>query len=152
MMDETGKFVDYEDKIARLDGLKINQSAMSACGMQPEFAAHLMQQCNAMGVSVVLRAGSPPVYNQKRGPKTGFTLSKTSTQGLFKGSLAKDVRFTRVVPIIDPRTKKTISRKTIGHVQKDKEHLLLSPKNPDYLHTVPLTVTMQDVLKEGLLP
>ena len=118
-------------------GVKSGSSAMRACGMQPVLAAHLMLQCRSMDVNLILRAGAPPVYNQRRGPKTGINLSKTSTQGLFKGSLAENPLFTRVR-----------DGKGIGHHEKDKLHLTLSAKDPDYQHTVPLPVTMQDILRE----
>jgi hypothetical protein len=129
----------YEETIAEIPRLKSGRDAMTASGMQPELAAHLMLQCASMGASIVLRAGSPPVYNQKRGPKTGLNLTKTSTQGLFKGSLAADVQFTR----LDDKT-----HKGKGHDKKDGAHLKLPIKNPEYQHTVILPVTMQDILRE----
>lgn len=129
----------YMQNIADIPGLKSGRAAMEAAGMQLELAAHLMAQSSSMGSTMVLRAGSPPVYNQKRGPKTGLNLTKTSTQGLFKGSLAADVRFTR----LDDKT-----RKGKGHDKKDADHLLLPATDPHYQHTVVLPVTMQDILRE----
>jgi hypothetical protein len=90
-----------------------------------------------MNTSIILRAGAPPVYNQKRGPKTGLNYTKTSNQGLFKGSLAADVMFTRL-------SKNT----SMGHDTKDAERLKLKPSNPNYQHTLALSVTMQDILRE----
>lgn len=129
----------YLAKAAEIPGVKIGTSAMEACGMQPEFAAHMMQQNQSLGVSLILRAGSPPVYNQKRGPKTGFNLTKTSNHGLFRGSLAAQREFTR----IDSKT-----RQPAGHNAKDAAHLIKPIKDPDYQHTVALPVTMQDILRE----
>lgn len=123
--------------LAKTPELKVSTDAMMQCGIQPELAAHLMLQGQAMKTIIILRAGSPPVYNQRRGSKTGFNLSKTSTQGLFKGSLAEDIRFTRLQ-----------DRKGIGHDVTDHQHLTLSPKDPNYQHTVALPITMQDILRE----
>jgi hypothetical protein len=140
--------VKYEQRLSEIDGIKTGTQAMKACGMQPEFAAYLAQQCSAMGVMVVLRAGSPPVYNQKRGPKTGFTLSKTAKkQGFLNGSLAADERFTRIEEKKDAKTG-IIERKPVGHHHKDEHHLHLPINDPDYLHTMALPITMQDVLAQ----
>ncbi|RUR08472.1 hypothetical protein [Legionella sp. km772] len=46
-----------------LNGIKTSQEALRVCGMQPELAAHLMLQCNALKQTIILRAGIPPVYN-----------------------------------------------------------------------------------------
>lgn len=129
----------YMQSVADIPGLKSGRDAMVAAGMQLELAAHLIIQCLSMGSTIVLRAGSPPVYNQKRGPKTGLNLTKTSTQGLFKGSLAADVVFTR----LDDKT-----HKGKGHDKKDAKHLALPINDPEYQHTVVLPVTMQDILRE----
>lgn len=129
----------YTQSIADIPGLKSGNKALMASGMQLELAAHLMTQCLSTGSSIVLRAGSPPVYNQKRGPKTGLNLTKTSTQGLFKGSLAADVMFTR----LDDKT-----RTGKGHDKKDAKHLQLPIDDPEYQHTVVLPITMQDILRE----
>jgi hypothetical protein len=128
----------YIEKASEIDGVKTSTDAMKACGMQPELASHLALQNKSLGISIILRAGSPPVYNQKRGPKTGINKSKTSTQGLFKGSLAVDLQFTRL----------NHERKGSGHDAHDEEHLNLTIKEPNYQHTVALPVTMQDILRE----
>lgn len=120
-----------------IPGLKKSTDALKACGMQPELAAHLMLQCQALNQCIILRAGSPPVYNQKRAPKDGLNLSKTSNQGLIKGSIAVSPRFSRVT--------NGIGR---GTHRKDTEHLNLKITDPDYQHTVALPVTMQDILRE----
>ena len=129
----------FVEKAAEIDGVKLGTDAMIASGMQPEFAAHLQLQNQALGISIILRAGSPPVYNQKRGPKTGLNLTKTSNQGFFKGSLAAEEQFTR----IDSKT-----GKPKGHDKKDTDHLKLNIKDPNYQHTVALPITMLDILKE----
>ncbi len=130
---------DLLSQVVDLGGMKTGSAAMKACGMQPELATHLMLQSKALGINIILRAGSPPVYNVRRGPKTGFNLSKTSNQGLFKGSLAKDKIFTR----IDSTT-----GLGLGHHDKDHKHLQLAVTDPDHQYTVPLSITMQDILRE----
>jgi hypothetical protein len=133
--DETSDFP--MKALTSVEGLKSSTEAMIACGMQPELAAHLMLQCQSMKTSIILRAGAPPVYNQKRGPKTGLNYTKTSNQGLFKGSIAADVMFTRIN-----------EKKSVGHDKKDAERLKLKPSDPNYQHTQPLSITMQDILRE----
>jgi len=123
--------------LTSVSGLKSSTAAMEACGMQPELAAHLMLQCHSLGTCIILRAGSPPVYNQKRGPKTGLNLSKTSNQGLFKGSIAEQAVFSRLK-----------DGKGIGLDKKDQHYLNSTVRSPRFQHTVALPVTMQDILRE----
>ena len=118
-------------------GLETGTSALKACGMQQELAAHLAMQCSAMGVIIILRAGSPPVYNYKRGPKSGVNLSKTSNQGLFKGSIAAERRFNRIN-----------NGRGIVHHQKDADHLTLPIDDPNHQYTVALPISIQDILRE----
>ncbi len=119
-------------------GVKRSTAAMMACGMQPELAAHMALQCNILGVPLILRAGSPPVYNQLRGPKTGLNKRKTSDQGLFKGSIAAEVKFCRIKN----------GKGAEDQDQKEAFHLAQDINHPDYQHTVTLPVTMQDILRE----
>ena len=132
----TGDF--FSKAMSQVPGLKSSVEAMKASGMQPELAAHLILQCQSLHQCLILRAGSPPVYNQKRGPKSGFNLSKTSTQGLFKGSLALDKAFTRIGD----------EGIGIGHHEKDTAHLARPIKHKDYQHTVALPIPMLDILRE----
>ncbi len=118
-------------------GLKTGPQALRECGMQPEFAASLQLMQNATGTSLILRAGSPPVYDRPRSPKTGLNLSKTSNQGFFKGSLAQDTKFTRV------QTDENGKKSAIGHHKKDKDRLENGQQN-----TVVLPVRMRDIIRE----
>lgn len=86
----------FIQKVTSTLHLKSGEMALQACGMQPEFARHLMMQAAVDDTCIILRAGNPPVYNQRRGSKSGVNLSKTSNHGLFRGSLAADLQFTRV--------------------------------------------------------
>ena len=123
--------------IETINGLKTSKEAIMASGMQLELAAHLMLQCSSLQKSIILRAGIPPVYNQKRGPKSGLNLSKTSLQGLFKGSIPLDLRFTRLNNGV-----------ALGHHKTDASRLLLDLRHPEYQHSIQLTLTMQDILRE----
>lgn len=117
--------------------LKTGALALRECGMQPEFAASLLLMQNATGTSLILRAGSPPVYDRPRSPKTGLNLSKTSNQGFFKGSLAEDPQFTRV------QTDLNGTKTAIGHHKKDTHRLESGQQN-----TVVLPVRMRDIIRE----
>lgn len=122
-----------------LNGIKTSQEALRICGMQPELAAHLMLQCNALNQTIILRAGIPPVYNQKRGPKTSLNKSKTAKegQGLIRGSIPVDVRFTRLDNGVG-----------IGHDRTDFVNLGKDIHDPDYQHSIALPVTMLDIIRE----
>ena len=133
----------------QINGVLSATPAMIACGIQPEFVTHLMLQCASMKQSIILRAGdigpdglpiSPPVFNQRRGTKGGGNLTKTSTEGLLKGSIAAEARFTRYK-----------CGKRMGHHKDDRKNLTLSLRDPSYQHTAVLPVTMQDILR-GISP
>ncbi|MFY7698112.1 MAG: hypothetical protein ACOVQX_04770 [Legionella sp.] len=119
-------------------GILIGQQAIVAAGAQSEFVAANMIQAKALGCCVILRAGEPPQYNKERSPKSGINLSKTSKQGFFKGAIAEELRFARLMDNGEP----------LPHHAKDAAHLLLSPIDPDYQHTMQLDLNMHDILRE----
>ncbi|KTC68382.1 hypothetical protein Lbir_2984 [Legionella birminghamensis] len=118
-------------------GVKIGPTAIQAAGIQTEFATVNVLAARSFSSTVVLRSGTPPVYNKPRSPKSGLNLSKTSNQGFFKGALAADLLFTRV--------ENGVLR---GFDPKDKERLQQPLKSPKYQHTVQLPVNMLDILRE----
>ncbi len=131
-----------ETVVSNVPDIKSQKEAMQACGMQPEFAAQLMLMSSAFKSSVILRAGSPPIYNRKRGPKTGLNLTKTSNHGPFKGCLAVEQQFTRV------KTDTKGHNHPIGHHSKDAERLKKEIRSKDYQHRMALSLTLPEVLKE----
>ncbi|MFA5959246.1 MAG: hypothetical protein WC785_01860 [Tatlockia sp.] len=134
---------DSARAVSSVAGIKTQKDAMQACGMQPEFASHLLLQSYAFGVCIILRAGNPPVYNQQRSAKSGINLSKTSNQGFFKGSIAENKAFTRV-----QLNQKTGRFEAIGLHLKDRAALNLPLSSPEYQHTVQLKITLLDLLRE----
>ena len=126
-----------EIAVRPIDGVKTGTQAMQAAGSQPEFISANMLQAEALNSAIILRAGNPPVYNRPRGPKSGLNLSKTSNQGFFKGAIAADLQFTRKE-----------GSKLRGHDAKDADHLKKSVKEDTYQHTVQLSVTTRDILRE----
>lgn len=127
---------DCLEAIAK-NNLKTGAKALMACGMQHEFAANLTLMQQASHTTLILRAGAPPVYDRPRQPKTGLNLSKTSTQGFFKGQIAADVQFTRV------KKGKDGKNHAIGHHKKDKAKLQSGEQN-----CVQLPVRMKDIIRE----
>lgn len=120
-----------------IPGIKTGLVAMQAAGIQPEFVNANLQQLSSLNCTLILRSSYVPVHNKPRSPKSGLNLSKTSNQGFFKGSLAKDVIFTRLH-----------NGNPLGHSPEDQRRLQLSIKNIDYQHTVQLTINMLDIIKE----
>tara|TARA_R110002110_G_scaffold415856_3_gene658425 strand:- start:4333 stop:5085 length:753 start_codon:yes stop_codon:yes gene_type:complete len=119
------------------NNLLTSTDALKACGMQEEFAANLVLMQQASKTSLILRAGSPPVYDRPRSPKTGLNLSKTSNQGFFKGQIAKDLKFTRLI-------KDNLGKvHAIGHHKKDTEKLQTGEQN-----TVQLPIRLRDIVRE----
>lgn len=120
-----------------VQGIKTGPMAMQAAGIQTEFATVNVLAAQSFNSMVVLRSGSPPVYNKQRSPKSGLNTSKTSNQGFFKGALAADVLFTRlendVLRGIDP---------------KDTKRLNCPIKTIDYQHLLQLPVNMLDIIRE----
>lgn len=130
-------FTEHVDE-ANIEGLKIGSAAMMAAGIQPEFVAVNQLILKGMGSTLILRAGAlPPVYNQPRGPKSGLNLTKTSNHSFFKGSIPEHALFTRLD-----------GNMPIGHYKKDKERLDKPVKDPDYQHSVQLSVNMLDIIRE----
>lgn len=127
----------------KVSGVTVGSSAMRAAGAQPEFIAHNIAQANGLGSSLILRAGAPPQYNKHRGPKSGVNLTKTSTQGFFKGTLVEDSRFARIQK--DAATGEAV---LLAHNSKDEAHLTLKVYDPDYQHRMQLDLNMQDILRE----
>ena len=81
----------FFEQLHELDnGVLIGLNALKAAGIQQEFAAMNVLLARAMSSALILRAGAPPVYNEERSPKSGENLTKTSNQGFFRGSLAKE--------------------------------------------------------------
>lgn len=115
--------------------------ALQAAGIQLEFAAANLVQTRGMNTVLILRAGSPPVYNEERSAKSGLNLTKTSNHGLFKGSLALNRKFTRLEKSAEGNIPK-------GHYKGDSERLRKPITDPDYQHAMDLKVTMRDILRE----
>lgn len=121
----------------RVPGLKFGSSALLASGIQAEFAAHILLQNQILGTSLILRVGSTPVLNQRRAAKSGRNLTKTSNQGLFRGSLPVDPRFSRL----------SAEGVLLGLDPEDRAHLQLSIRDVHYQNRLPLVVSMQDVVR-----
>lgn len=122
----------------RDQGILIGTPAMIAAGAQSEFIAANILQAHSLNCAVILRAGAPPQYNKHRSPKSGLNLSKTSNQGFFKGSLSAELRFGR----LDSKGEAQ------AHAPKDALHLKLVPTDPDYQHTMPLDININDIIRE----
>lgn len=127
----------------RVIGVLVGQAAMRAAGAQAEFVAHNIAQASALNCSIILRAGEPPQYNKHRSPKSGLNLSKTSTQGFFKGALVEEERFARLV-----KNEKTGETTVLPHHDKDRAHLKYDVSDPEYQHVLQLDINMQDILRE----
>ena len=121
-----------------VNGICSGLEAMKKAGAQTEFVVANMVQASAMGCAVILRAGEPPQYDKRRSPKSGLNLSKTSTQSFFKGAIPKEERFCRI----------DVHGIPMSHHYYDSAHLKLAPTDPDYQHTMPLDINMQDILRE----
>lgn len=119
------------------EGILVGINAMMKAGVQPEFVASNFIQLERDNL-VILRANDPPQYNKRRSSKSGDNLSKTSKQGFFKGAVPEQLRFARLSPGRTPR----------AHHYKDAAHLQLKPTDPEYQFTMPLDVTMGDILRE----
>lgn len=122
--------------------VKTGIAALKAAGMQEAFVGQLIDQLQSTGGFMVLRAGGlPPAYNRKVSPKSGLNLTKTSNQGFFKGALAKNHRFTRII------TDKSGEKKPLGHHHKDRARM--NATDPDqrqnYTH---MTVRRDEILRE----
>lgn len=128
-----------QDDSSPQDRLLTGTAALKACGMQPEFAAHLMLMQQSSGTSIILRAGSPPVYDRPRAPKSGLNLSKTSNQGFFKGAIAADPTFTRLE-----------GNKPKGHHEKDAAKLKKG-EQPTAVLPIRLRDIVQQLGKDGEL-
>lgn len=125
--------------------IKTGNAALMACGMQPEFASHVMLMQQGFQTSIVFRAGNPPIYDRPRAPKSGLNLSKTSNQGFFKGTIPEnDTLFSRLEEIsqeINGQKKATqVPRK---HDEKDKKRL-----KDNAQHTTVLPIRLRDMIRE----
>lgn len=119
----------------------INNSDYSLTESQYQELIDQAEQQNpyAACCDIILRVGNPPNYNQPgHGTKTGLNLSKTSNQKLFTGYILKDPVFTRIGPDGYP----------IGHDEKDAKHLALPITDHEYQHTIPLKISMQQIVKD----
>lgn len=118
-------------------GVRIGSDAMKAAGVQPQFVAvnHLILR--GMRLTLTLRVGKPPVFNRPRSPKTGLNYTKTNNRGIMQGTITEKEIFTRLE-----------GNMPLGHHKKDKERLRKPLKDPDHQHTVQLTVSMRDIIRE----
>jgi hypothetical protein len=120
----------------KVQGVTYGSEAMKKSGVQQEFIAVNMLQTAAMRSALILRAGDPPQYDKRRGPKSGVNLSKTSKQGFFVGALAAEERFGRIENGA-PRP----------HHKDDSKNLKKRATDPDYQHTMQLDINMRDILR-----
>jgi hypothetical protein len=125
--------------IIKQQGIKTGLAAMQSCGIQPEFAAHLILMSQGTNVSIVLRAGSTSNYDRPGAPKPGYIRSKSSkNQGFFNGYLAAENKFSRVEIHNNVR-------RTRGIHEQDAIKLQLPITNPEYLHSKQLTVNLYEI-------
>jgi len=131
--------VMHEDTLNIIQKKKLSTgtNALIACGMQQEFASTLMLMQRYTNTTLILRAGAPPMYDRPRSPKTGLNLSKTSTQGFFKGQIPENVFFTRT------KKGKDGELHAIGHHKKDTLHLEDESQN-----TVQLPIRLKEMIRE----
>lgn len=134
---------DYLIDLYEGSKIKTGIDAMKACGMQPEFAANLVQLSFALGAPIVLRAGRPPNYGRHTAAKSGDIRSKSSVaQGFFNGYLVAEAIFSRV----EYRTGQ--ARTVRGLHEKDLERFNKAILDPMYLHTKQLMVTIEDIVNQ----
>jgi hypothetical protein len=116
------------EKLIEQNNLSHGQKALDQAGMPNEFAAHTLQWCHDLGLSVSFRVGNPPNADIPYAPKPCAIHSKTSNHGLVKGFIP-----------VNP---------TLNKIDIDKNRVLPHDPHDAKQEGIPLKLSLRTILEQ----
>ena len=129
---------DIQKLIAENPSFLVGEEALRFYGITPHFADNLLRMRGSLGTMLTVRASKAGnKANERLGPKTGETKTKSTRRGFLKSLLSAAAELARVK-----------EGAAVGLNKKDKKNMELSIFESDYQHSIQLKASIGDIAIE----